>query len=144
MRFHDRIAGRVDRTLTSAHNRSVIRADPEQGAFHRAARTVPRDYRAQIDTLFEVEGAEGPIPLRLVRISDDVVINGFLQFSLFFHGPPARLLPQGIYVLGHPSLGALALFIVPILGSNHERIVYEACFNRRVTPADPQGAGSES
>jgi hypothetical protein len=72
------------------------------------------NYRAQIDTLVKVDSAEGPIPLRLVRISDDVVINGFLQFSRFFHGPPSRLLRQGIYVLGHPSLGALALFIVPI------------------------------
>jgi hypothetical protein len=117
--------------------------DEEREPFDRAARTEPRDYRAQIDTLFEVDSAAGPIPLRLVRISDDVVIDGFLQFSLFFHGPPSRLLPQGIYLLGHPSLGALALFIVPILGSNHERIVYEACFNRRVTATVPRGAGGE-
>ena len=119
----------------------MIRA--EQEAFHRAAQTEAADYRAHVDTVFEVDDAEGSIPLRLVKVSDDPVVDGFTRFSLYFHGPPSRLLQQGIYVLRHASLGELALFIVPILGSNLDRIVYEACFNRRVTPAIPQD-GAES
>ena len=109
--------------------------------FDRAARTAPAAYRAQVDTIFEIDSGEGPIALRLASVSDDLVVNGFIQFSLFFHGPPSRLLPQGIYVLRQASLGALALFIVPILGSNHERIVYEACFNRRVNVTVQQDSG---
>jgi hypothetical protein len=131
---------RFDRWTAAAHNQLVI-TDQERARqpFDAAARTEPHAFRAQIDTGFEVEHADGPIPLRLASVSDDVVVSGFLQFSLFFHGPPARLLPQGIYVLRHETLGALALFIVPILGSTRERIVYEACFNRRAVVATQPG-----
>ena len=111
--------------------------DQEREPFDRAARTEPDAYRAHVDTDFEIDSGDATIPLRLVRVSDAVIVNGFLQFSLFFHGSASRLLPQGIYVLRHASLGALALFIVPILGSNHERIVYEACFNRRLSATLP-------
>jgi hypothetical protein len=107
--------------------------------FDAAARLEPQDYRAQVDTVFDVEHADGAIPLRLASVSADVVAGGFQQFSLFFHGPPARLLVQGIYMLRHQALGTLALFIVPILGSTRERIVYEACFNRTVTPPTRPG-----
>ena len=117
--------------------------DQEREPFDRAARTEPDAYRAHVDTDFEIDGGDATIPLRLVRVSDDLIVNGFLQFSLFFHGSASRLLPQGTYVLRHASLGSLALFIVPILGSNHERIIYEACFNRRVSAIVPSDSGGE-
>ena len=31
----------------------------------------PEMFRAQLDTIFEVEGVPGPIPLRLVEVADD-------------------------------------------------------------------------
>jgi hypothetical protein len=49
-----------------------------------------------------------------------------------------RMLPQGTYSFRHDTLGEFLLFIVPVVGSNDERIVYEACFNRRVAePSAP-------
>lgn len=100
--------------------------------FDRAAHTEPHAYRAHAGTDFFVDAPHGQVALRLDRVSDERVTGGFRQYSLYFHGPPAQLLPQGIYLFTHDTLGALALFIVPVLGSNHERIVYEACFNQRV------------
>jgi hypothetical protein len=109
--------------------------------FDRAAVTAPDQYRAQIGTTFLVAPADDPVPLRLAEVSAERVSNGFAQFSLFFHGPPSRLLPQHIYTLHHDVLGSLALFIVPIVGSNAERIVYEACFTRRVGPDATAASG---
>ncbi len=90
----------------------------------------PATFRAQIDTIFGVDHDSGQISLRLVEVADERTGGGFQQFSLFFHGPADRLLPQGAYSFRHDALGGLELFIVPVLGSNHERIVYQVCFSR--------------
>ena len=89
----------------------------------------PEIFRAQLDTTFELDDASGPIYLRLVEVTDEGIANGVRQFSLFFHGPPDRALPADTYSFRHQALGSLDLFIVPILGSNHERVVYQACFS---------------
>lgn len=34
-----------------------------------------------------------------------------------------------MYAFHHDTLGSLMLFIVPVVGSNAERIVYQACFS---------------
>ena len=107
----------------------------ERESYERAAGTSPDDYRRQVGTVFDVDAGIG-LSLRLDRVSETRVSGGFLQFSLYFHGPASHLLPQGIYTFDHPALGRLALFVVPILGSDRERIVYEACFTRR---ADAEG-----
>ena len=49
-------------------------------------------------------------------------------FSLVFRGPPGRVLPQSVYPMRHPRLGALSLFLVPI-GGNEQGVSYEAVFN---------------
>jgi len=49
-------------------------------------------------------------------------------FSLVFRGPAGRLLPQSVYPMRHPRLGALSLFLVPI-GSNEQGVSFEAVFN---------------
>jgi hypothetical protein len=86
-------------------------------------------FREHLDTVFQVDDASGPIQLRLVEVADEGVAQGIRQFSLFFHGPADRLLPQNTYAFSHDALGSLALFIVPVVGSNRERIVYQACFS---------------
>jgi hypothetical protein len=48
-----------------------------------------------------------------------------------------RPLAQGNYEFQHGTLGAFPLFIVPLLESNRDRMVYEACFSR---PVEPEGA----
>lgn len=113
-----------------------------QQAFARAAGTDHAGYRAQAGSDFRVTRGDDTVPLRLASVSDEQRLGEFQQFSLYFHGPPAALLTQGIYLLDHDVIGTLALFLVPILGSNQERIVYEACFNRRV-PADAVAKGAE-
>jgi hypothetical protein len=98
--------------------------------------TDPETFRAQLDTIFQVEDASGPIRLRLVEVADDGVARGIRQFSLFFHGPADPILPQNTYALQHDALGSLAVFIVPVVGSNRERTVYQACFSV-AAPASP-------
>jgi len=49
------------------------------------------------------------------------------QFSLHFRGPSTPVLPQKIYRLQHPSLGALDIFLVPIR-RDASGMTYEAVF----------------
>ena len=49
------------------------------------------------------------------------------QFSLHFRGPRTPALPQRIYRLEHPQLGALDIFLVPIR-SDSSGMTYEAVF----------------
>jgi hypothetical protein len=95
-------------------------------------------FQAQIDTTFRVENGADPIPLRLAEVIEERSAGGIERFSLFFHGPPDCLLPQDTYSFHHDILGDVTIFIVPIVGSNDERIIYEACFNR------PLAASSQS
>jgi hypothetical protein len=90
--------------------------------------TDPATYREQLGTIFSVD-QPGPIGLQLTEVTDELVSRGIRQFSLFFHGPADRILPQGTYAFRHAALGSLMLFIVPVIGSNAERIVYQACFS---------------
>jgi len=99
----------------------------------------PATYRQQIGTVFSIAGPD-QVDLRLARVTDERVSGSIRQFSLFFHGPADRILPQGTYSFHHLGLGSLMLFIVPVVGSNHERIVYEACFTVPVTPVQPPPA----
>jgi hypothetical protein len=56
------------------------------------------------------------------------------SFSLIFHGPGDRLLPQKIHPFEHPQLGRFELFIVPI-GQGPGHFKYQAIFNRLIRPA---------
>jgi hypothetical protein len=49
-------------------------------------------------------------------------------FTLAFRGPRRQPLTQGTYALGHPRLGDLELFLVPI-GGDASTLTYEAIFN---------------
>jgi hypothetical protein len=55
------------------------------------------------------------------------------SFSLVFHGPDNRLLPQQIHAFAHDRIGRFELFIVPI-GQKPGLIQYQAIFNRLVKP----------
>ena len=89
----------------------------------------PETFRAHLGTVFQLDDVSGPLQLRLVEVADDGVASGIRQFSLFFHGPGDPVLPQDTYPIRHEALGSLALFIVPVVGSNRERVVYQACFS---------------
>ena len=94
----------------------------------------PEIFRAHVDTIFEAEDEAGAVPLRLVEVADQPVTRGVRQFSLFFHGPGDRLLPSATHTLRHEALGTLPIFIVPVAGSNAERIIYQACFSALAPP----------
>jgi hypothetical protein len=97
----------------------------------------PETFQAQLDTSFQLND-DPAVRLRLVEVTDQGVTHGIRQFSLFFHGPADRVLRAGTYSFFHQSLGPLELFIVPVRGSNDERIVYEACFSA-IVPEVPEG-----
>jgi hypothetical protein len=89
----------------------------------------PAVFRSCIDTLFQVTSPEGDVPLRLVEVAEDSGPDGFRQFSLFFHGPPQPILPQGTYEFRHQKLNSDHWFMVPIAGTSRERIVYQVCLS---------------
>jgi hypothetical protein len=76
-----------------------------------------------------VATVSGDVTLRLMGVSEEPVVNGVRQFALILHGPPEIVLPQGTYALTHTQLGSLAWFMVPVVGSNAERVIYQVCFS---------------
>ncbi len=84
------------------------------------------DFSAAIGSGFEMQApnAATVVPLKLVKAvsngtqrpaaakPDDKVREGG-GFSLEFVAPEGHRLPQGIYRLEHPALGALDIFLVP-------------------------------
>ena len=49
-------------------------------------------------------------------------------FSIIFYAPNQPVLPQQIYELSHPTLGSMALFLVPVGPDSTQRMRYEAVF----------------
>jgi hypothetical protein len=97
-------------------------------------------FKARIGTTFLLLPGDGrdPVPLRLADVIEGRSGGGFQSFSVLFHGPSDRFVAQGLYSLEHDAFESLALFIVPIVGSNAERIIYEAVFTQRIeSPAAP-------
>ncbi|HWF19506.1 MAG TPA: hypothetical protein VG754_09565 [Verrucomicrobiae bacterium] len=79
--------------------------------------------------------------LRLAEVTSGLMAasNGqrggqFESFSLMFHGPNSRFLPQKTYTFEHPRLGKFELFIVPV-GRDGDLFKYQAVFNRRIQSA---------
>lgn len=104
----------------------------ERDIHDRAGELEPPALRAQLDTIFHAVDGADQIPLRLVEVVEGQSDRRVQRFSILFHGPAERLLPQATYSFSHDALGEFLLFIVPVVGSNDERIVYEACFSRQV------------
>ena len=48
--------------------------------------------------------------------------NGRAPFSLLFQGDREQTLPQAIYRVEHPQLGALDIFLVPIAPGRYEAV----------------------
>jgi len=95
----------------------------------------PETFRPHVGSDFRIVDREPLLVLRLADVADGGLSNGMEQFSLFFHGPADRFLPDAIYEMSHPSLGTLEIFIAAVVGSNETRIVYQACFSRPATLA---------
>jgi len=69
------------------------------------------------------------VELELVEVSDIGDGNHGLNFRLLFRGPRETPLDQGTVELVHPTIGTVALFMVPI-GADAAGVQYEVVFNR--------------
>lgn len=92
------------------------------------------DFEPHKDTVFELagDGVPGaPLPLTLVEtrtlVAGDGIANRRQPFGLVFRGPLEPALPQRIYRLTHPEVGAHDVFLVPI-ARKAEGLDYEAIF----------------
>jgi GNAT superfamily N-acetyltransferase len=91
--------------------------------------TEPADFEQQLDTAARIDLAAGHLPLRIAEVVNRRSQGGLRHFSVFLHGPAEPMLPQGSYLVHHDALGSFVLFIVPVIGSDGQRMVYEACFS---------------
>ena len=86
-------------------------------------------FEEALDTSFSVSADDGDrVAMTLLEVARSDHGPGWESFSLLFAGPTPAL-PQAIYAVDHPELGAFELFLVPI-ASPAEVQQYEAVFNR--------------
>lgn len=87
-------------------------------------------FESHLGSIFELELNDTErLPLRLVEVQTTAQASLGMRrsFSLIFRSDLPGYLPQGIYRLDHPDLGALGLFIVPI-GRDAVGMQYQAIF----------------
>jgi len=80
----------------------------------------------------------GIFTVALTEISGRIKTDRNETFSLLFHGPLDRFMPQGIHRLKHATLGELGLFLVPI-AQDKDGFQYESVFNHLIK-INEQGA----
>jgi hypothetical protein len=75
------------------------------------------------------DGGSDSLALELTRAREIAATENAPRepFALDFSGPADPVLPQSIYKLEHPRLGALEIFIVPV-GRDASATSYEAIF----------------
>lgn len=81
--------------------------------------------------VFEAVFSDGRLPLKLAEVRPlGAARPGTerLPFALLFEGAPQWRLPQRIYRLEHPALGALEVFLVQT-GADARASQFEAIFN---------------
>ena len=73
---------------------------------------------------FVLDAGDRRVDLELVDVTESAApgANRNAQFSIVFSGPPEPSLPQAIYGLEHPELGAFELFLVPIAAGRYEAV----------------------
>jgi hypothetical protein len=93
---------------------------------------VPDDFRALAEPLtteLTVRGAVVPIALAVESV-DPLPVHRLraAPFSLILSGPGEPVLPQATYVVLHPRLGRIEIFLVPI-SRDAKGARYEVTFN---------------
>ena len=87
------------------------------------------DFAPHVHERFRLQaGAAGELAAELVEVAGGDGGERGRPFILVFLGPRDPVLPQRIYGIGHPELGALQVFLVPI-GRDAAGVRYEAVFN---------------
>lgn len=90
-------------------------------------------FAEHLNTKFRVRAeTPKPVELELVEVKEYSAGSheqgGMERFSLFLYGPGDTYIPQHTYVLEHPSMGDLELFVVPV-GRDDRGFRYEVVFN---------------
>jgi len=98
-----------------------------------AATFTAEEFRQHLGTTFGVRlDTPRPVELELVEVKEynpqPKEVGGMERFSLFLQGPGDIMLNQGTFTLEHPSMGELALFMVPI-ARDPQGFRYEVVFN---------------
>jgi hypothetical protein len=108
--------------------------ESEEKQMRDLARLTHRDFAPHRGSSFELRASDAlRVALELVEVLPRSQASGPRgegrgAFSLLFAaGAGAPTLPQRLYRLEHPSLGALELFLVPI-GPKNGAMQYEAVF----------------
>jgi hypothetical protein len=84
-------------------------------------------FTPRLHETFAVSTAESALEFVLVEAQPLGQSLSRQAFSLIFAGPLKPILPQAIYRLENPAIGALELFLVP-LGPKNGACHYEAVF----------------
>jgi hypothetical protein len=96
------------------------------------AQLQPAMFTKHVGTQFDVlDGPSQTFSLTLAKIAEHVKTERQEVFSLFFQGPSAPFVAQGIHKLKHSHLGELELFLVPV-GRDKDGFQYEAAFNNLI------------
>ena len=96
------------------------------------AQLKPTMFTEYVGTQFDlVDDPSRTFGLTLTNVVEHVKTERQEVFSLFFHGPSAPFVPQGIHTLKHSHLGELELFLVPV-GQDKDGFQYEAAFNNLI------------
>ena len=74
---------------------------------------------------------EGAVELELFEITEKSTPETEM-FSLIFKGPHEKKLAQKTYMMKHPKMGEIELFLVPISYRLFDAAYYQAVFNRLI------------
>jgi hypothetical protein len=95
-----------------------------------AVELVPETFSGHVGTRFSaaptVAGEPVELELSECEVGDGTLEDGRSPFSLIFLADTADVLPQQIFELGHPEVGELALFMVPLGPNSAARMRYQA------------------
>ncbi len=89
------------------------------------------DFAERLEETFRLRYGEAEfVDLQLIEVSarSGATAGAREPFSIVFRGPAESHVPQGTYTIDNPTLGELALFVVPI-GPDGKGMCYEAVFN---------------
>ena len=87
----------------------------------------------KVGQTFALDGSQ-PLPIELTLTEAKALpkynLPGGLRepFSLLFTTTGSFIMPQQIYILRHPVLGSVSIFLVPI-GKDGDTVTYQAIFN---------------
>ena len=93
------------------------------------SRLTAADFSPHVRTRFALRGDDGEADtLTLTAVQARGGTGGGREpFALQFSAAPGRVLPQRIYALSHPALGAMEIFLTP-LATGPDGTTYEAIF----------------